>query len=84
MKKETNWDDYEKINKNLKKKNYLSNFIKSLNGLEQNFLDTLELIEITDESNNPELFVELEEELNSTEKKISLLLFGNFNVWQSR
>ena len=73
LEKETNWDDYEKINKNLKKKNYLSNFIKSLNGLEQNFLDTLELIEITDESNNPELFVELEEELNSTEKKISLL-----------
>ena len=56
-----------------KKKNYLSNFIKSLNNLEQNFLDTLELIEITDESNNMELFLELESELKSTEKKVSNL-----------
>ena len=33
LEKETNWNDYEKINKDLKKKNYLSNFIKSLNNL---------------------------------------------------
>ena len=36
LQKETDWNDYEKINKNLKK-NYLSNFIKSLNSFEQNF-----------------------------------------------
>ena len=41
--------------------------------MEQNFLDTLELIEITDESNNMELFLELESELKSTEKKVSNL-----------
>ena len=73
LEKETNWDDYEKINKNLKKKNYLSNFIKSLNNLEQNFLDTIELIEITDETNNPKLFGELEGELKLIEKRISIL-----------
>ena len=38
LEKETDWNDYEKINKKLKKKNYLSNFIQSLNNLE-NMLD---------------------------------------------
>ena len=69
MKNETDWNDYEKINKNLKKKKLPFRFYKSLNNLEQNFLDTLELIEITDESNNPELFVELQEELKQQKKK---------------
>ena len=70
LEKETNWDDYEKINKNLKKKNYLSNFIKSINDLDKNFIDTSELIEITDESKNPKLFRELEDEFNLIKKKI--------------
>ena len=55
-----------------KKKN-LSGFIRSLNNLEKNFSDTLELIEITDESENPNLFLELQNELKTTEKKLSLL-----------
>ena len=71
LQKETDWDNYEKINKNLKKKNYLSNFMKSLNDLEQNFFDTLELIEITDESNNLKFFRELESELKLIKTKIS-------------
>ena len=73
LEKETNWDDYEKINKNLKKKNYLSNFIKSINDLDKNFIDTSELIEITDESKNPKLFRELEDEFNLIKKRVSLL-----------
>ncbi len=73
LEKETNWDDYEKINKNLKKKNYLSNFIKSINDLDKNFIDTSELIEITDESKNPKLFGELEDEFNLIKKRVSLL-----------
>ena len=73
LEKETNWNDYEKINKKLKKKNYLSNFIQSLKKLEKDFLDTLELIKITEESTNPQLFLELESDLKSTEKKISVL-----------
>jgi peptide chain release factor 2 len=73
LEKETDWNDYEKINKNLKKKNYLSNFIKSLNSFEQNFSDTLELLEITDESINPKLFAELENELILNKKKIGSL-----------
>ncbi len=73
LEKETNWNDYEKINKKLKKKNYLSNFIQSLKKLEKDFLDTLELIKITEESSNPQLFLELESDLKSTEKKISVL-----------
>ncbi len=73
LEKETDWNDYEKINKKLKKKNYLSNFIQSLNNLEKDFLDTLELIKITEESTNPQLFLELESDLKSTKKKISVL-----------
>ena len=73
LEKETDWNDYEKINKKLKKKNYLSNFIQSLKKLEKDFLDTLELIKITEESTNPQLFLELESDLKSTEKKISVL-----------
>ena len=73
LEKETDWNDYEKINRKLKKKNYLSNFIQSLNNLEKDFLDTLELIKITEESTNPQLFLELESDLKSTEKKISVL-----------
>ena len=37
LEKETDWNDYEKINKKLKKKNYLSNFIQSLKNLEKDF-----------------------------------------------
>ena len=66
LEKETDWNDYEKINRKLKKKNYLSNFIQSLNNLEKDFLDTLELIKITEESTNPQLFLELESDLKST------------------
>ena len=33
----------------------------------------MELIEITDESGNPNLFLELQNELKTTEKKVSLL-----------
>ena len=73
FRKETNWDDYEKINKNLKKKNYFFNFIKSINDLDKNFIDTSELIEITDESKNPKLFRELEDEFNLIKKRVSLL-----------
>ena len=73
LEKETDWENYEKINKNLKKKNYLSNFIKSLNNLETNFADALELLEITDEMANPKLFGELENELRLIEKKTSIL-----------
>ena len=73
LEKETDWNDYEKINKKLKKKNYLSNFIKSLKSFEQNFSDTLELLEVTDESINPKLFAELENELILNKEKISSL-----------
>ena len=73
LEKETGWNDYEKINRKLKKKNHLSNFIQSLKKLEKDFLDTLELIKITEESSNPQLFLELENDLKSTEKKISVL-----------
>ena len=41
--------------------------------LEKDFLDTLELIKITEESSNPQLFLELESDLKSTEKIISVL-----------
>ena len=80
LEKETDWNDYEKINRKLKKKTYLSNFIKSLKKLEKDFLDTLELIKITEESTNPQLFLELESDLKSTEKKNRCSLFRNTDV----
>ncbi len=73
LQNQNNWDDFKKVNKDLKKKNYLSNFLKSLETLNQNYVDTLELIEVSDESENPDLMKDLEHEIKLLESKVSLL-----------
>ena len=64
---QSNWENYDKINKDLKKQNYISSFLNS-NDLEKNFNDTIELLRITDENSNLEMYMELENELNFLEK----------------
>ena len=49
LENQKNWDDFEKTNKNLKKLNYLSNFLKSIDEIQKSYEDTIELIKITDE-----------------------------------
>ena len=70
---ESNWKDHQQVNKDLKKKNYLTNFIKSLDDFSLSYKDTIELLEITDENENKNLYLELENELKLNEKKIGSL-----------
>ena len=73
LKDQSNWKDFEKTNRDLKKKNYLTNFLDNIDDLDQSYKDTIELIEITDDSSNPDLINDLEDELDLLLKKISLL-----------
>ena len=70
---ETNWADFDKLNKDLKKQNFIINFLESIDYLSKNFKDTVELLEITDESTNNEMFEELEGELKNIGQKVNLL-----------
>ncbi len=73
LQNQENWEDFKKINKDLKRKNYLSNFLESIESLNQNYVDTIELIEVSDESKNPELLKDLENEIKLLENRLSLL-----------
>ena len=68
LENQDNWDDFEKTNKDLKKLNYLSNFLKSIGELEKSFEDTTELLQIIDENTNSDMYLELENELKVIEK----------------
>ena len=57
---ESSWKDHQQINKDLKKKNYLTNFVKSIDELSLSYKDTIELLEITDENEDKGLYLELE------------------------
>ena len=63
LENQKSWDDYSKISKDLKKQNYLSNFLDSIDRSERNFNDTVELLKITDENENKDMYEELEKEL---------------------
>ena len=63
LENQKNWNDFEKTNKDLKKLNYLSNFLKSIDELQKSYNDTIELIKITDENTNADMYLELEDEL---------------------
>ena len=58
----------KKTNKDLKKLNYLSNFLKSIDELQKSYEDTIELIKITDENTNADMYLELENELKVIKK----------------
>ena len=68
LENQDNWDNFEKTNKDLKKLNYLSNFLKSIDELEKSYKDSIELIKITDENTNADMHLELENELRVIEK----------------
>ncbi len=70
---ESNWNKYDKISKDLKKQNYLLNFLNSVEEFEKNYSDTLELLKITDENISKDMYEELENELRVLEKKINTL-----------
>ena len=73
LENESSWKDHQQINKDLKNKNYLTNFIRSVEEFSSSYKDTIELLEITDENENKDLYFELENELKIYEKKISSL-----------
>ena len=73
LENQKNWDDYSKVSKALKKQNYLSNFLDCIDSAERNFKDTIELLKITDENTNKEMYEELEKELRSINKNINNL-----------
>ena len=55
LENQNNWDDFEQTNKDLKKLNYLSNFLKSIDEIESSYEDTIELLKITDENFDTEV-----------------------------
>ena len=73
LENQKSWDDYSKVSKALKKQNYLSNFLDCIDNAERNFNDTVELLKITDENTNKEMYEELEKELRSINKNINNL-----------
>ena len=70
---QSNWDNFEKLNKDLKKLNYFSNFLNSFNKLKESYFDTIELLQITDETNQKEMYQELEKELEKIKKDVTKL-----------
>ena len=70
---ENSWKDHQQVNKDLKRKNYLTNFVESVDELSLSYKDTIELLEITDENENKDFYLELENELKLYEKKVSTL-----------
>ena len=75
LENQNNWDDFEQTNKDLKKLNYLSNFLKSVDEIESSYEDTIELLKITDENTNADMHLELETELKeSREMQIPFIL----------
>ena len=80
---ESSWKDHQQINKDLKKKNYLTNFVKSIDELSLSYKDTIELLEITDENEDKGLYLELEDALKLYEKKNWHSLPRDIIVWRS-
>ena len=64
------------------RKNYLTNFVKSIDELSLSYKDTIELLEITDENEDKGLYLELEDALKLYEKKWHSLP-RDIIVWRS-
>ena len=73
LENQNNWDDFEQTNKDLKKLNYLSNFLNSVDEIESSYEDTIELLKITDENTNADMYLELEIELKAIERNANTL-----------
>ncbi len=68
-----NWNDFEKINKDLKIKNSLSNFIDSISKYDQSYKDTIELLDLSVSSSDKKLIDDLEKELVRIETKLNFI-----------
>ena len=68
-----NWKNHDLLNKDMKRKNFLINFLSSINNNEENFKDTRELISISDNSNDKDLQNDLKGELTTIEKNLTKL-----------
>lgn len=73
LENQDNWNNFEDMNQELKKKNYFIKFLDSFKKFEQNYLDTIELIKLSRNNNDDELISELEYELIDIESKLNLL-----------
>ena len=68
-----NWNDFEKINKDLKIKSSLSNFIDSISKYDQSYKDTIELLDLSVSSSDKKLIDDLEKELVRIETKLNFI-----------
>ena len=73
LENQDSWQDFEKTNKELKLKNYLSNFLESINKFGNDFDDTLELIKLSSDNDGEEFEKDLEKDLNKIETGLNLL-----------
>ncbi len=68
-----NWDNHELMNQDLKKKNYLVKFHELIKKNENNFRDTLELLNISEDEGDKSLASDLQIDLQKIEKNLSKL-----------
>ena len=68
-----NWKNHDLLNKDMKRKNFLINFLSSIDNNEENFKDTRELLTISDNSNDKDLLNDLKSEFITIEKNLTKL-----------
>jgi len=73
LENQENWQNHNLLNKDLKRKNYLVNFINLIEGNSKYLKDTIELLEISSESNDSDLINDLNQELKKIEGILSKL-----------
>ncbi len=73
LQKQENWENHELLNQDMKRKNYLVNFINSIENNSTNFEDTRELLILSEQSNDKNLITELNLELKNIEKNLNKL-----------
>ena len=73
LKNPENWNNHELMNQDLKKKNYLVKFHELIKKNENNFRDTLELLNISENEGDKSLTIDLQIELKKIEKNLSKL-----------
>ena len=68
-----NWKNHDLLNQDMKRKNFLLNFLNSIDKNEENFNDTKELLTISYNSNDKNLLNDLKSELITIEKNLTKL-----------
>ncbi len=73
LQKKENWQNHEKLNVDLKRKNYIAKFINNIDENSKNLTDTIELISISEKGNDQSLIKDLNTELLKIDKNLSKL-----------